>query len=148
MKNLAPDIQCQALSEYANRRSKDTLNNPPAYFMSLLQVHSLSLIMLPLAVHQESCMCSTHGSYTLPRQTFHLSTLGWWNQLLYACLGEQLGLWLQCSSRLLVLGELDKTLPLGVLSAICCQHCSTSIHIGTSADAVSAQLCALCAAEP
>ncbi|KAL0019834.1 hypothetical protein WJX79_000622 [Trebouxia sp. C0005] len=37
MKNLAPDIQCQALSEYANRRSKDTLNNPPAYFMSLLQ---------------------------------------------------------------------------------------------------------------
>ena len=38
MRNLHPDVQCQALTEYANRRSKDTLNNPPAYFMSLLQV--------------------------------------------------------------------------------------------------------------
>lgn len=40
MKNLHADVQCQALTEYANRRSKDSLNNPPAYFMSLLQVTS------------------------------------------------------------------------------------------------------------
>ncbi len=72
MKNLAPDIQCQALSEYAKRRSKDTLNNPPAYFMSLLQVHSLSLIRLPV-VQQESCMYLTHGVYRLSTQAFHLA---------------------------------------------------------------------------
>ena len=72
MKNLAPDIQCQALSEYAKRRSKDTLNNPPAYFMSLLQVHSLSLIRLPV-VQQESCMYLTHGVYSLSTQAFPLA---------------------------------------------------------------------------
>ena len=55
MKNLAPDIQCQALSEYANRRSKDTLNNPPAYFMSLLQVYSLSLISHLLYIKSLAC---------------------------------------------------------------------------------------------
>lgn len=53
MKNLHPDVQCQALTEYANRRSKDTLNNPPAYFMSLLQVSLCSLLAKP---HDLTCM--------------------------------------------------------------------------------------------
>ena len=55
MRNLHPDVQCQALTEYANRRSKDTLNNPPAYFMSLLQVsfccRLILLMMLFLSLH-------------------------------------------------------------------------------------------------
>ncbi len=92
MKNLAPDIQCQALSEYANRRSKDTLNNPPAYFMSLLQVHSLS--------DQAATCCTSRVLHVLNPWVVHIantgfspcSTLGWWNQLLYACLSDQLTL--------------------------------------------------------
>ena len=47
MKNLHADVQCQALTEYANRRSKDSLNNPPAYFMSLLQVSADLLKLQP-----------------------------------------------------------------------------------------------------
>ena len=40
MSTLHPGIQCQALTEFANHRSKESLSNPPAYFMILLKVSS------------------------------------------------------------------------------------------------------------
>ena len=40
MHKLQPDVQCQALTEFANHKSKESLSNPSAYFMSLLKVSS------------------------------------------------------------------------------------------------------------
>ena len=67
MKNLDDDVQCQALSEYAHRKGKDSLNNPPAYFMSLLQVRCiqtfvrLSVQTLLLLAEGPACQLILNG---------------------------------------------------------------------------------------
>ena len=40
MNRLHPDMQCQALTVFANHPCKETLSNPSAYFMSRLKVSS------------------------------------------------------------------------------------------------------------